>query len=95
MFGFAWEKVHGFTPEKIDKFVKKDKKGYILEVDVELHKNHNKLPFLVERMKLGKVGKLIPNLKNKKTYIVQIKSLNQPLKQGFKFKKVHRVIRFE
>ena len=53
--GFLWEKVHGFTPEKIDKLVKKDKKGYILEVDVdyskELQKNHNELPFLVERMK--------------------------------------------
>ena len=95
MFEFAWEKVYGFTPENTDKFVKKEKEGYILEVDVELHKNHNKLSFLVERMKMGKVGKLVPNLKNKETHIRHIKSLNEPLKQGFKFKKVHRVIRFE
>ena len=33
-------------------------KGYLLEVDVEypreLHENHNKLPFLAERMKIGR-----------------------------------------
>ena len=64
--GFSWEKVD-ITPEKIDKLVKKDKKAYILEVDVEypkeLHKNHNELPFLAERMKIVKVEKLVPNLK--------------------------------
>ena len=56
--GFSWEQVEDFTPEKIYKLVKKDKKGYILEVDVEypkeLRKNHNELPLLVERMKIGK-----------------------------------------
>ena len=45
------------TPEKIDELVKKDKRGYLLEVDVEhpkgLHENHNELPFLVEKMKIG------------------------------------------
>ena len=96
--GFSWEKVD-ITPEKIDKLLKKDKKAYILEVDVEypkeLHKNHNELPFLAERMKIGKVEKLVPNLKDKKTYVVHIKSLNQALKHGLKPKKVHRVIRFE
>ena len=67
--GFSWEKVEDVTPEKIDKFVKKDKKGYILNVDVkyfkELQKNHNKLSFLAERMKIGKMETLIPNLKDK------------------------------
>ena len=33
----------------LDEHVKKDKKGYILKVNVgypkELHKNHNKMPF--------------------------------------------------
>ena len=93
------EKVEDFTPEKIDKLVQKDKKGYILEVDVEypkeLHKKHNELPFLVERMKIGRVEKLVPNLKDKKTYVVHIKSLNQAVKHGLKLKKVHRVIRFK
>ena len=45
--GFSWEKAEDFTPKKIDKLVKKDKKGCILEVDVEYHKelykNHEEL----------------------------------------------------
>ena len=97
--GFSWEKVEDFTPGKIDKLVKKYKKGYILQVDVEyskeLHKNHNELPFLADRLKIGKVEKLVPNPKDKKTYVVRIKSLNQALKHGLILKKVHRVIRFE
>ena len=97
--GFSWGKAEDFTPKKIDKVVKKDKNGYILEVDVEcpkeLHKNHNELLFLAERMKIGKVQKLVPYLKDKKTYVVHIKSLNQALKHGLILKMVHRVIEFD
>ena len=46
-------------------------------------------------MKIGKVEKLVPNLKDKRTYVIHIKSLNQALKHGLKIKRVHRVIRFE
>ena len=60
----------------------------------ELHENHNELPFLAERMQIGSGQKLVPNLKDKKEYVVQIKALNQALKQGLKLKKVHRVIEF-
>ena len=60
----------------------------------ELHKNHNELPFLTERMKIGRVEKLVPNLKDKKGYVVHIKALDQALKHGLKLKKVHRVIEF-
>ena len=60
--------------KKIDQPVKKDKKGYILEVNVEypneLHKKHYELPFLAARMKIGKVKKLVSNLKDKETYVV-------------------------
>ena len=42
--GFKWKNGEDFTTEKVDKLVKKDKRGYILEVDVEypkeLRKNH-------------------------------------------------------
>ena len=31
---FKWKKAGDFTPEKIDELVKKNKKGYLLEVDV-------------------------------------------------------------
>ena len=96
---FLWKKAEDFTPEKIDELVKKDKRRYLLEVDVEypkeLHENHNELPFLAERMKIGREEKLVPNLKDKKGYVVHIKALNQALKQNLRLKKVHRVIEFQ
>ena len=57
--GFLWKRAENFTPEKkIDELVKKEKRGYFLEVDVEypkeLHENHNELLFLAERMKIEK-----------------------------------------
>ena len=36
--GFAREKVDDFTPEKIYQLVKKDKQGYILQVNAEFQK---------------------------------------------------------
>ena len=66
-----------------------------MEYPKELHENHNELPFLVERMKISKVEKLVQNLKHKKGYVVHIKALNQALKHGLKLKKVHRVIEFQ
>ena len=93
---FSWEKVEHFIPEKIYKLVKKDKKGYILEVNVDylekVHKNHNELSFLAERIKIGKVEKLKLNLKDKKMY-TNLK-LEQALKHGLKLNNVHWVIRF-
>ena len=84
---------------KIDELVKKDKRGYLLEVDVEypkeLHENRNELPFLAERMKIGRAEKLVPNLKDKKGYVVHIQALDQALKHGLKLKEVHRVIEFQ
>ena len=35
------------------------------------------------------------NLKDKKTYAIYVKNLNQALKPGVKLKKVHHVIKFE
>ena len=61
----------------------------------ELHKNHNEQPFLVEKMKIKRVEKLAPNLKRKKRYVGHIKVMEQALKHGLKFKKVHRVIKFQ
>ena len=46
-------------------------------------------------MKGRKVEKLVPNLKDKNTYVAPIKSLKQTLKHGLKLKKVHQVIRSE
>ena len=65
------------------------------EYPKELHKNHNELPFLTERMKIGRVERLVPNLKDKKGHVVHIKELDQALKHGLKLKKVHQVIEFQ
>ena len=96
--GILWKDAEDVTTEKIDELVKKDKRGYLLEVVVkypkELHENHNELPFLVEKMKVRREEKLVPNLKDKKGYVVHIKALDQALKHGLKLKKVHRVIEF-
>ena len=49
----------------------------------------------MERMKIGRVEKLVPNLKDKKGYVVHIKALDQALMHGLKLKKVHQVIEFQ
>ena len=87
--GFKWNKAEDFTPEKIDE---------LLEVNVGyskgLHENHNELPFLTERMKIGRVEKLVPNLKDKKGYVVHIKALDQALKHGLKLKRYIGLLSF-
>ena len=96
--GFLWKKEKDFTHEKVDELVKKGKRGYLLEVDVEypkeLHENHNELPFLAERMKIGREEKLVPNLRDKKGYVVHIKKLNQALKHGLKLKRNTTLLSF-
>ena len=90
--GFAWDKkVDGFALEKLDKLMEKDRSGYILEVDLnypkKLQKQQNELPFLAEKMKIGQVENLVPNLKDKMKHVVHIKNLIQALKSGLKLKK--------
>ena len=71
----------------------------ILEVDLEypekLHDLHNDYPLCPERVECkNKVEKLIPNLRDKKKYVLHYKNLIQCLQQGMKLKKIHRGIRF-
>ena len=51
----------------------------LLEVDVQylekLHKIHNDLPFLPERMKTEKVEKLVTKLHDKTEYVIHIRNL--------------------
>ena len=82
--GFKW--INDIT-EVDEKFIKNydedSDKGYILEVDVKyprkLHDLHSDLPFLLKRMKIDKCKKLVCNLRNKKKYVVHIRSLKQAL----------------
>ena len=96
---FKWVKdTSRINEEFIKSYNENSKKGYILEVDVKypkkLHDSHSDLPFLLRRMKIDKCKKLVCNLYNKKKYVVHIKSLKQALNHGLKFKKVHRIIKF-
>ena len=52
-----------------------------------MHKIHNDLPFLPERMKIEKVEKLVANLIEKTEYVVHITNLKQALNHGLVFKK--------
>ena len=67
--GFKW-----VTPDKI---AEHSDKGYLLEVDVkypkELHDLHNDLPFMCEKMEIDKVKKLVPNLYDKKNYVIHVR----------------------
>ena len=69
----------------------------ILEVDLEyprgLHDLHNDYPLAPERLKIN-VEKLIPNLWDKKKYIVHHENLKLYLELGLKVKKIHRGIKF-
>ena len=84
-------------PDEISKLEKRDK-GYLLEVDVsysrDLHNSHNDLPFMCERLKIGGIAKLAPNLCNKKNYVIHIQTLNQALKHGSILDRIHLVIKF-
>ena len=79
---FRWVDV---KPDEISKLARRDK-GYLLEVDVsylrDLNDSHNDLPFMCERLKIGRLEKLAPNLRNKRNYIIHIQALNQVLAHG-------------
>ena len=67
-----------------------------MEYPKELLENHNEIHFLAEKMIISMVEKLVPNLKDKKGYVVHFRALNQALsRHGIKLKKVHRAIEFK
>ena len=72
-------------------------KGYILEVVVhyprKLHDSRNDLPFMI--MKINGVEKLIPNLYDKKRYVIHIRALDQALRHGLVLERIHRAIEFK
>ena len=71
----------------------------ILEVDLtypkELHDLHNDYPLCAESVKCKNgVEKLIPNLRDKKNYVIHYKALIQCLNLGMKIKRIHKGIKF-
>ena len=94
--GFKWVDVN---PNEISELATRSDKGYILEVDVsypkDLHDSHNDLPFMCERMEINGVEKLVPNLRDKKNYVIYIQALNQALQHGLRLDRIHRAIEFD
>ena len=78
--GFRWVDVN---PNEISELATQTDKGYILEVSVsypkELHNPHNDLPFMCERIEINGVEKLVPSLRDEKSYVIHIQALNQAL----------------
>ena len=89
--GFEW-----MTDDEIDDW---KHLSCILDVDFEypedLHNLHNDYPLAPERVKMGNVEKLIPNLKNKTNYVVHYENLKLYENLGIKIAKIHRGIKFE
>ena len=94
--GFKWVDVN---PNEVSELATRTDKGYLLEVDVsypkELHNPHNDLPFMCERMEINGVEKLVPNLRDKKNYVIHIPALNQALQHGLRLDRIHRAIEFD
>ena len=76
-----------------------EKHSCILEVDLEypksLHDLHNDYPLAPEQIEANKVKKLIPNLWNKKKYVIHYENLKQYLNLGLKLTHIHRGIKFK
>ena len=89
--GFRWVDIE---PNEISELATRTDKGYILEVDfsypAELHNPHNNLPFMCKRMEINGVEKLVPNLRDKKNYIIHIKALDQALTHGLVLDRIHQ-----
>ena len=99
--GFMWysEYLSDFNEDFIKNYKENSDEGYFLEVDIEYPKqlfgSHKELWFLPERRKLEKVEKLVCSTEDKEKYVIHIRALKQALNQGLKFKKVHRIIKFQ
>ena len=91
-------KLVDIKPSQIHTLATSKIKGYLLEVDVryptELHNSHNDLPFMCERMEINGVEKLVPNLRNKKNYVIHIRALDHALRHGLILEYTHRAIGF-
>ena len=89
--GFKW-----MTEEELENW--RDH-SCILEVDLEypegLHDLHNEYPLAPERLMINKVEKLIPNLNDKKRYVLHYENLKLYESLGLKITHIHRGIKFE
>ena len=94
--GFKWVDAN---PNEISELATRTDKSYLLKADIsypkELHNPHNDLPFMCERMEINGVEKLVPSLRDKKSYVIHIQALNQALQHGLRLDRIHRTIEFD
>ena len=102
LYGWAMSKplpTHGFKWMNVDELETWELHSCILEVDLEypenLHDSHNDYPLASEQIVVNKVSKLIPNLGDKKKYVLHYENLKQYLKLGLKLTHIHRGIKFK
>ena len=100
LYGWAMSKpTCGFKWMKVSELETWENYSCILEVDLEyprsLHDLHSDYPLAPEQIEVNKVDKLIPNLWNKKKYVIHYENLQQYLSLGLKLTHIHRGIRFE
>ena len=102
LYGWAMSKplpTHGFEWMNESDLENWKLMPYILEFDLDypesLHDEHNDYPLAPERMIINKVQKLIPNLGNKKNYVIHNENLKQYEQLGLRITKIHRGLKFE
>ena len=102
LYGWAMSKplpTHGFRWMYEEELKDWESQPCILEVDLKypekLHDLHNDYPLAPERVKVNDVEKLIPNLNDKKKYVIHHETLKLYLSLGLKLTKIHRGITFE
>ena len=49
---------------------------------------------MCDKMKINKVEKLVPNLKDKKNYVIHIRALDQVLRHGLVLERIHWAVEF-
>ena len=50
---------------------------------------------MCEKMEINGVEKLVPNLRDKKSYVTYIQALNQALQHRLRLNRIHREIEFD
>ena len=97
---FKWVKnISKFDKSSIKSYNEESDKEYFFEVDVQYHENvrnvHSYLLFLLGKMKIERVEKLVDSLHEKTEYVIHIRNLKQALDHRLFLKKLHRIINFE
>ncbi len=65
-----------------------------LEYPKELHDLHSEYPLAPEQLQINKVNKLVPNLHDKKKYVLHHENLKLYLRLGLRLTKIHRGVTF-